>query len=85
VKVELSQYKLLLTGKILYFRENAYSSFLFWLCEIRLSYNPTSGRQRHHKKPLKGTGLRDGIQIFWQKWILLGQNMNLYRFLNFWN
>ncbi len=27
VKVELSQYKLLLIGKILYFRENAYSSF----------------------------------------------------------
>ncbi len=27
VKVEHSQYKLLLIGKILYFRENAYSSF----------------------------------------------------------
>ncbi len=60
--VELSHYKLI--GKILYFRENAYSSFFFWLCEILLSYNPTSGRQQHHKKHLKETGLRDGIQIF---------------------
>ncbi len=64
VKVELSQYKLLLIGKIMYFRENAYSSFFFWLCEILLSYNPTSGRQRHHKKHLKETGLRDGNKYF---------------------
>ncbi len=34
---------------------------------------------------LKETGSRDGIQIFGQKWILLGIKRNLYWFLNFQN
>ncbi len=30
---------------------------------------------------LKGIGLQDRIQIFWQKWMRLGLNRNLYCFL----